>query len=117
MEDKQHALAACCYRLEELRKAIAGKNDQIESSQVLSAKLNLFAGSLGQLFETGRAMDQASLLEIPLDMLTFLDGETSNPELYYWHAIEEAEASCAKLQSRLVHLQSLKDSGPKDESK
>ena len=34
-------------------------------------------------------MDSTSLMEIPLDMLSFLDGEISNPELYqvnyYYH--------------------------------
>ena len=103
------ALSASIARLEDLRKAVM-KNDQagLENSAALAAKLNLYAGSLGDLFEAGRDMDQASLLEIPIDMLSFLDGDTSNPELYYYHAIEEAEKNCLKVQNRMEHLQSIK---------
>ena len=107
METKLVALSTSVARLEDLRKAI--KSDQIESPNVLATKLNQFAGSLGALFEAGREMDQASLIEIPVDILSFLDGDVSNPELYYYHAIKEAEESCTKLQSRISHLQSLKD--------
>jgi hypothetical protein len=110
METKLVALSTSIARLDDLRKAI--KTDQIESPNVLATKMNQFAGSLGALFEAGREMDQASLIEIPMDMLSFLDGDISNPELYYYHAIQEAEECCTKLQSRISHLQSLRDLAP-----
>ena len=106
METKLVALSTSIARLDDLRKAI--KTDQIESPNVLATKMNQFAGSLGALFEAGREMDQASLIEIPMDMLSFLDGDISNPELYYYHAIQEAEF-CTKLLSRSSHLQTLRD--------
>ena len=80
---------------------------------VLGTKLNQFPETLGALFEAVREiMDQASLIEMPTVMLSFLDGDISNPELYYYHAIQEAEECCTKLQSRISHLQSLRDLAP-----
>jgi len=106
MEKKLEVLSVCVGRLEEVRKSI-NRTDQIETSDLLATKLNAFAGSLGPLFEAGRDMDQSSLLEIPLDMLTFLDGEKSNPEHYRYKALEDAEAHAVKLQNRIEHLQNI----------
>lgn len=108
MEQKLLALKSSIACMESIRKSIA-KNDQIESAEGLATKFNQFSGSLGVLFEAGRDMDQSSLLEIPLDMLSFLDGEISNPELYYYKAIEDAETHAMKLQNRIQHLQSIQE--------
>lgn len=109
MEKKLEVLSVCVSRLEEVRKSI-NRTDQMEPADVLANKLNTFAGSLGPLFEAGRDMDQCSLLDVPLDMLTFLDGEMSNPEHYKYEAIRDAESHALKLQNRVEHLQRIHQS-------
>lgn len=103
---KLDALALSMTALANLQKGIAGKD--IEQSVVLAEKFNTVAKSLEGLYSSGRGIDNSLLLEIPHEMLEFLDEDVSNPELYQHEAIKQHEMKAEVLSQRLKYLKELK---------
>ena len=66
---------------------------------------NRFTGSLNDLLQVGKAMDMSSMFEVPIEMLAFLEGDVSNPELYQYKLYEDAEARATAFAERVLYLQ------------
>ena len=82
--------------------------DRIDEGSILLKKINKFNDTLNGLLECGRTMDESSMFAVPIDMLSFLDGEISNPELYQYKLYEETEAQAVAYANRLNYLQVVK---------
>lgn len=50
-------------------------------------------------------MDMSSMFEVPIEMLAFLEGDVSNPELYQYKLYEDAEARATAFAERVLYLQ------------
>ena len=111
---KVDALARSMTALAELQKGIAGK--EIEQSAVLATKFNAIAASLHELHSAGRGIDNSLLLEIPHEMLEFLNEDVSNPELYQHEAIKQYEKKAEELSNRLQYLNDLKNEVDKEKA-
>jgi hypothetical protein len=57
------------------------------------------------MLQVGKAMDVSSMFEVPIEMLSFLDGEISNPELYQFKLYEDTEARANAFAERVLYLQ------------
>ena len=66
---------------------------------------NRFTGSLNDLLQVGKAMDMSSMFDVPIEMLAFLEGDVSNPELYQYKLYEDAEARATAFAERVLYLQ------------
>ena len=66
---------------------------------------NRFTGSLNDLLQVGKAMDMSSMFDVPIEMLAFLEGDISNPELYQYKLYEDAEARATAFAERVLYLQ------------
>ena len=104
-DPKLIALSTSMRALSSLQQGIKG--DNIEKAPQLTEKFNAIAVSLEQLHSAGKSMSNSSLIELPVDMLEFLEGEVSNPELYRAKTTEDHEKMCDQLQNRLVYLQGI----------
>ena len=45
------------------------------------------------------------MFDIPIEMLAFLEGDVSNPELYQYKLYEDAEARATAFAERVLYLQ------------
>ena len=50
-------------------------------------------------------MDTSSMFDVPIEMLEFLEGDISNPELYQYMVYEDAEARATAFAERVLYLQ------------
>ena len=66
---------------------------------------NKFTGSLNDLLQVGKAMDMSSMFDVPIEMLAFLDGDISNPELYQHKLYEDTEVRATNFAKRVLYLQ------------
>jgi hypothetical protein len=66
---------------------------------------NRFTSSLNDLLQVGKTMDTSSMFDVPIEMLEFLEGDISNPELYQYMVYEEAEARATAFAERVLYLQ------------
>jgi len=98
-----HASISC---LSDLQQGIKGET--IDSASVLSTKFCALASSLEKLHRSGKNMDHSSLVEIPVELLEFLDGEVSNPELYQQKTLADHEYMAASLTRRIQYLQGIR---------
>lgn len=112
---KLDALALSMTALSNLQKGIGGKD--IEQAAVLAQKFNVVAESLTGLYSAGRGIDNSLLLEIPHDMLEFLNEDVSNPEHYQHEAIKQHENKAEVLYDRLEYLKELKREVDKEVAK
>jgi hypothetical protein len=84
------------------------KPDHVDTPAIISTKINKLTLALNSINEAGKGMDDLSLFPVPIDMLEFLDGDISNPELYQFKTFEENEDRAKKLSERLLYLQTLR---------
>lgn len=98
-----HASIGC---LNDLQQSIKGEN--IDNPSVLSTKFCALASSLEKLHRSGKNMDHSSLVEVPVELLEFLDGEVSNPELYQQKSLADHEYMASSLTRRIQYLQGIK---------
>ena len=103
---KADALKQSLAALTDLERSV--NCEAIDEPPVLLDKINKFTETLNLLLESGRNMDESSMFPIPTDMLAFLDGETSNPELYQHKVYAEVEAKAQAYADRLNYLQTVK---------
>jgi hypothetical protein len=103
---KADALKKSLAALTDLERSVSC--EAIDEPPVLLDKINKFAETLNQLLESGRNMDESSMFPIPTDMLAFLDGDTSNPELYQHKVYAEVETKAQAYADRLNYLQAVK---------
>ena len=66
---------------------------------------NKFTGNLNDLLQVGKAMDASSMFDVPIEMLAFLEGDISNPELYQYKLYEDTEARATSFAERVLYLQ------------
>ena len=103
-------------KAEALKKSLVALNDlemsvnseKIDDPNVLLRKINKLTDTLNGLMEVGRTMDESSMFAIPFDMLSFLDEDISNPELYQYKMYEETEAQATTFANRMNYLQVVK---------
>lgn len=50
-------------------------------------------------------MDMSSMFDVPIEMLAFLEGDVSNPELYQYKLYEDTEARATAFAKRVLYLQ------------
>ena len=106
-DPKNASIMASVKSLLDLQKSI--KMDTIDSAEVLSDKFNAVAESLQQIHRAGRNMDHSSMLEIPVELLLFLEsGEVSNPDLYQQRSMDNHEKLANQLSDRLTYLHGIK---------
>jgi len=106
-DPKNAAIIASVKSLVELQKSI--KTDTIDSAEVLSNKFNSVAESLQQIHRAGRNMDHSSMLEIPVELLLFLEGgDVSNPDLYQQRSMDNHEKLANQLSDRLTYLHGIR---------
>ena len=74
-------------------------------SECLLSVRNKFTGNLNDLLQVGKAMDASSMFDVPIEMLAFLEGDISNPELYQYKLYEDTEARATKFAERVLYLQ------------
>ena len=53
----------------------------------------------------GKAMDMSSMFDMPIEMLAFLEGDISNPELYQRKLYEDTEVRATDFAKRVLYLQ------------
>ena len=105
---KEPALASLSKSIKSLtdfNNSIKGESS-IDKADVLARKLGVFSSSLQEVHRAGTLMDESMLLEIPLDMLAFLEEEVSNPDLYKYKALEDLESYASKINKRMATLHS-----------
>lgn len=105
-DPKLAAISTSVASLVNFQKAI--KSENIDSADVLATKFNAFASTLSALHSSGKNMDHSSMIEIPVELLQFLDGEISNPELYLTKSMDEHEKIANTLNTRVVYLKGIK---------
>jgi hypothetical protein len=105
-DPKLVAIHASISSLADLQQCIKG--EKIETAAVLSSKFCALASSLEKLHRSGKNMDHSSLVEIPVELLEFLDGEIGNPELYQHKSLADHESMAASLSRRIQYLQGIK---------
>jgi hypothetical protein len=66
---------------------------------------NKFTGTLNELLQVGKTMDTSSMFDLPIEMLAFLEGDISNPELYQYKLYEDTEARATAFAERGQYLQ------------
>ena len=74
-------------------------------SDCLLSVRNKFTGNLNDLLQVGKAMDASSMFDVPIEMLAFLEGDISNPELYQYKLYEDTETRATKFAERVLYLQ------------
>ena len=103
-------------KAEALKKSLVALNDlemsvnseKIDEPNTLLRKINKLTETLNGLQEVGRTMDESSMFAVPIDMLSFLDENISNPELYQYKLYEETEAQATTFANRMNYLQVVK---------
>ena len=105
-DPKLASISASISSLESVSKSI--KTDNIDGPDVLAAKFNAFASTLGTIHSSGKNMDQSSMLEVPVDLLAFLDGDVSNPELYLAKSMEDHEKLAESISRRVSYLKGVR---------
>jgi hypothetical protein len=106
-DPKCAAISTSLKALVDLQKGV--KTDALEDSVSLANKFNNLAESLQQVHLAGKNMDHSSLLEIPVELLLFLEGgEVSNPDLYQQRSLDNHEKLANRLSDRIEYLQGLK---------
>ena len=55
--------------------------------------------------QVGKAMDMSSMFDMPIEMLAFLEGDISNPELYQRKLYEDTEVRATDFAKRVLYLQ------------
>lgn len=50
-------------------------------------------------------MDMSSMFDVPIEMLAFLEGDISNPELYQYKLYEDTEERAIAFAKRVLYLQ------------
>ena len=66
---------------------------------------NKFTGTLNELLQVGKTMDTSSMFDLPIEMLAFLEGDISNPELYQYKLYEDTESRATTFAERVQYLQ------------
>ena len=93
----------------ELQKSV--KSEKLEPPELLTEKFNAVAESLQHVHRAGKNMDHSSLLEIPIELLLFLEGgDVSNPDLYQQRSLDNHEKLANQLSDRVTYLQGLRAS-------
>ncbi len=105
-DPKLASISASISSLVDFQKSI--KTDNIDGPDVIAAKFNAFASTLSNIHSAGKNMDQSSLLEIPVDLLDFLDGDVSNPELYLAKSMEDHEKLANSISRRVNYLKGVR---------
>ena len=66
---------------------------------------NDFVDTLSKVFEEGRAIDDASMLDIPIELLQHLDEPIiNNPDFYQLKMFEDIEQMAQNLKTKLAYL-------------
>lgn len=113
-DPKLVAIHASISSLADLQQSIKG--EKIETPAVLSTKFCALASSLEKLHRSGKNMDHSSLVEIPVELLEFLDGgDISNPEFYLHKSLVDHESMAASLTQRIQYLKGIKGNVEKEE--
>ena len=60
---------------------------------------------MDDLLQVGKAMDMSSMFDMPIEMLAFLEGDISNPELYQRKLYEDTEVRATDFAKRVLYLQ------------
>ena len=105
-DPKLQTLYESIHRLVDFQNSI--KTENIDNPENLSKKFNALASSLEKLHMSGKNMDHSSLLEIPVELLEFLDGDVSNPEVYQQKSLSDHELLAESLSRRVKYLQGIK---------
>ena len=108
-DPKCTSIQASLKSLVELQKSV--KSEKLEPPELLTEKFNAVAESLQHVHRAGKNMDHSSLLEIPIELLLFLEGgDVSNPDLYQQRSLDNHEKLANQLSDRVTYLQGLRAS-------
>ena len=105
--------------LDDVYKAIAppASGAPVDSA-ALAGKLNAMIETLVAVNESGKGMDELSMLEIPVDLFRFIDeDEGNNLDVYQIEAVASTEQKANKLADRIAYLENFEDSVKKEISK
>ncbi len=106
-EDKKFAkIKSSILAFSELQKSI--KTEVISPADVLAKQFTAVAESLQTLHSASKNMDHSTLVEIPVELLEFLDGDISNPDLYLVKSYEDHENLSEDFNRRLAYLRNIK---------